>query len=76
MGLINKKSPVVRVLESVADSLEVPSGVKKATPKPGKRAGTALKAGAITAGGAAGLTAASAAISSLRRRKEGARNDS
>ena len=36
----------------------------------------AVKAGMIAAGGLAGLTAASAGISSLRRRTEGASGDS
>jgi hypothetical protein len=35
-----------------------------------------VKVGAITAGGLAGLTAGSAGISSLRRRAEGAEDDS
>lgn len=75
MGLLNRKGPLQRVVESVADTLEqLPSGAKRAVP--GRGGGKALKAGAITAGGLAGLTAVSAGISSLRRRKEGAGNDS
>ena len=62
-----------RALEWAVDMLEeVPNGAKRAAPDKGK----ALKAGAIAAGGLAGLTAASAGISSLRRRMEGAESDS
>jgi len=81
MRLFNRKSRLQRVLESLNDSLDalgtsaagsVGSGkaLKNAVPKDKAR-----KAGLI-AGGLAGLTAGSAGISSLRRRLEGARDDS
>jgi hypothetical protein len=55
----NRKSPAERLIEKVADSLDVPGGIKS----PGKPA----KAGLIAGAGLAALTAASAGISSLRR---------
>jgi hypothetical protein len=82
MKLFNRKSKFERLLETVNDSLETVTGLagaggvgsgkalKDALPKDKAR-----KAGLI-AGGVAGLTAGSAGISSLRRRLEGARNDS
>jgi hypothetical protein len=65
--LFRRKSTPQRVLETVNDSLDVPSGIKS---------GKTMKAGLIAAGSVAGLTAASAGISSLRRRGEGASDDS
>ena len=62
-----------RLLDSVGDSIDVPSGITKL---PGGGAGKALKAGLIAAGGLVGLTAGSAGISSLRRQREGATDDS
>jgi hypothetical protein len=82
MRLFNRKSQLQRLLENVNDSFDALSGIKIDTPSgPGKVLRAALpkdkarKAGWI-AGGLAGLTAGSAGISSLRRRKEGARDDS
>ena len=84
MRLFNRKSQLQRLLENVNDSLDALSAIKIDTPggtSPGKALKAALprdtarKAGWI-AGGLAGLTAGSAGISSLRRRKEGARDDS
>ena len=82
MRLFNRKSKFERLLETVNDSLEAVTGVAAAG---GAGSGRALKdalpkdkarkAGLI-AGGVAGLTAGSAGISSLRRRLEGARDDS
>jgi hypothetical protein len=84
MRLFNRKSQLQRLLENLNDSLDALSGIKFDTPG-GGRAGKALK-GALPndkarkagwiAGGLAGLTAGSAGISSLRRRQEGARDDS
>jgi hypothetical protein len=73
MGILNRKSQLQRVLDSVGDSLDVPSGVKKL---PSGGSGKAVKGGLIAAGGLAALTAASAGISSLRRQREGAGDDS
>jgi hypothetical protein len=74
MRLFNRKGTLQRFLDTVNDSLDVPSGVKSSLADVGS--GKALKAGLIAAGGLAGLTAGSAGISSLRRRREGARDDS
>ena len=61
-----RKNSLEHVLDQLGGSLDVPSvGSNKAT-----------KTGLIAAGSIAGLTAASAGISSLRRRKEGTRNGS
>ena len=72
MRLFNRKSQLQRLADTVMDGLDGPSGLKPSMPSPGK----GVKAGLIAAGGLAGLTAASAGISSLRRRKEGASDDS
>jgi hypothetical protein len=82
MGLFNRKSKFERLLDTVGDSLDSLTGLAAAG---GVGSGKALKdavpkdkarrAGLI-AGGLAGLTAGSAGISSLRRRLEGARDDS
>jgi hypothetical protein len=67
MRFFNRKSGREQLLETVSDSLqEMSSGLTK---------GRLAKAGLI-AGGLAGLTAGSAGVSSLRRRKEGAREGS
>jgi hypothetical protein len=74
MRLFNRKSPLQRLLETVNDSLDAStSGIKSRLPS-GDSAKT-LTAGLIAAGSLAGLTAASAGISSLRRRSEGARDE-
>jgi hypothetical protein len=64
MGLFNRKSELERLAETVNKSLDALSG--------GSKKRKVLKNGLI-AGGLAGLTAGSAAVSSLRRRKEMAR---
>ena len=73
MRILNRKSSLERLLDSAADALDVPSGIKKL---PAGGSGKALRATLIAAGGLAGLTAGSAGISSLRRHREGATNDS
>ncbi|MGZ6639964.1 MAG: hypothetical protein ACXVII_45055 [Solirubrobacteraceae bacterium] len=84
MRLLNRKSQLQRLLENLNDSLDALSAIKFDPPSgggPSKALKAALpkdkarKAGWI-AGGLAGLTAGSAGISSLRRRQEGARDDS
>ena len=83
MRLINRKSQFQRFLDKVDDSLDVPTGIKSGLQGIGSTnplkgvlpRGKGLKAG-IVAGATVGLTAGSAAISSLRRRNEGARGDS
>jgi hypothetical protein len=74
MRILNRKTPLQRFLDSVNDTLDVPDGFR--FDLPGGGPGKALKAGLIAAGGLAGLTAGSAGISSLRRHKEGERDDS
>jgi hypothetical protein len=84
MKLFKRKSRVQRLGDNVRDRLDPtganfsPSGMgsagkalKGALPNEDK----AVKAG-LVAGGLAALTAASAGISALRRRQEGARDDS
>jgi hypothetical protein len=82
MRLFNRKSKMERLLETVNDSLETVAGLAAAS---GVGSGRTLKdalpkdkarTAGLIAGGVAGLTAGSAGISSLRRRLEGARNDS
>ncbi|MFZ0090483.1 MAG: hypothetical protein WAL63_13300 [Solirubrobacteraceae bacterium] len=71
--LPKRKSQSQRLVESVTDNLAVPKAVRDSLPHAitdGVR-----KAGLI-AGALAGLTAGSASISVLRRRNEGARDDS
>jgi hypothetical protein len=70
-----RKSTLQRFVDSVSDQLG--GAASHVTPdllsmKPGK----AIKTGMITAGSVLGLTAGSAAISSLRHRKEQERGDS
>ena len=73
MRLLNGKSRPQRLLKTINKSLRVPSGIKSGLPDVGS--GKAMKAGLITAGGLAGLTAGSAGISSLRRHREATRDD-
>lgn len=68
-----RKSQTQRILESVTDSLVVPNAVKHNVPR--VAVDSARKAGLI-AGTLAGLTAGSASVSALRRRNEGARDNS
>jgi hypothetical protein len=65
MRLFNRKSELERLAETVTDSLDALSG--------GSKKGKIMKTGLI-AGGVAALTAGSAVISSLRRRREPARD--
>jgi hypothetical protein len=71
---LKRKSPLQRVLGTVGDSLDAIGDAKPKLPQVGSE--KARKAGVIAAGSLAGLTAGSAAISSLRRRIDGAHNDS
>lgn len=84
MRLFNRKSQLQRLLETVNDTFDTSRGAKLGLPggmgstkalKDALPNDKAMKAGLI-AGGLAGLTAGSAGISSLRRRREGARDDS
>jgi len=74
MRPFNRKTKLQGLLDTVDDSLDLPSGIKSKLPDVGS--GKTLKAALIAAGGLAGLTAASAGISSLRRHREGTRDDS
>jgi hypothetical protein len=92
MKVFKRKSPIQRLGDNLKDSLDpsgtnsslgsVGKALKGALPNKGKNLKAALpekdkalKAG-LAAGGLTALTAASAGISSLRRRQEGARDDS
>ena len=66
MRFLKRQSSVQQLLDAVTDSLELPQEVKSKLPGSGK----AVKASLLTAAGLAGLTAASAGISSLRHRSE------
>lgn len=68
-----RRSHQQRLLDKLFGSLGVPSRIKSSLPSLGLE--NARKAGLI-AGALTGLTAGSAGISSLRRRNEGARDDS
>jgi hypothetical protein len=74
MRLFHRKSELQRFLETISSSLDVPDGIRLGLPD--GDSGKAARAGLIAAGGLAGLTAASAGISSLRRQREGASDDS
>jgi len=85
MKILKRKSAVERLGDSIKEALDPSSGpslgrsgmgsagkaVKDALPPKDKAMKAGLAAGAVTA-----LTAASAGISSLRRRQEGAKDDS
>jgi hypothetical protein len=69
MRPFHKKSRLQRLTRPVSDSLDLPLGVMSSLPtKVSPKAG---KSGLIAAGGLVGLTAGSAAVSSLRRRSKG-----
>jgi hypothetical protein len=86
MRLPHTKSRLERLVDAVTDSLDGGSSpMKLGMPGgagPGKALKEALPSGdkawkaGLVAGGLAGLTAGSAGISSLRRRREGARDAS
>jgi hypothetical protein len=85
MKMFKRKNPIQRVADSIKDALDPSSGptlgrsgmgsvgktLKDARPANDKAMKAGVAAAALTA-----LTAASAGISSLRRRQEGARDDS
>ena len=83
MRFLNRKSKPQRLLENVNDSLDARRDQGRSAGRRRPRQGTEGcpaqgqgPKGRLVAGGLAGLTAGSAGISSLRRRKEGARDDS
>jgi len=67
--LFHRKSSLDRLLESIDDSLGAAGGLTSSLPR--RIGADKAKAGLIAAGGLATLTAASAGISSLRRRIDG-----
>jgi hypothetical protein len=85
MKMFKRKNPIQRVGDSIKDALDPSSGptlgrsgmgsvgktLKDARPANDKAMKAGVAAAALTA-----LTAASAGISSLRRRQEGAKDDS
>jgi hypothetical protein len=71
---LRRKKPMERLLDSVGDVLDVVTDAAPGVPElgsPGTR-----RTGLVVAGTAVGLTAASAGISSLRRRVAGSRDAS
>jgi hypothetical protein len=69
-----RKSTLHRFVDTVSDQLDAASGVTPGLPARNKP--KAVKTGLIAAGSVAGLTAGSAAISSLRHRIDRERDDS
>ena len=69
-----RKSTLERFLDTVGEQLEAASGVKPDLPEVSSR--KAVKTGLIAAGSFAGLTAGSAALSSLRHRIDRGHDDS
>jgi len=70
----SRKSTLQRVLDTLGDQLDVTGVVKPDLPDVSSR--KTVKTGLIAAGSVAGLTAASAGISSLRNRIDRGRDDS
>jgi hypothetical protein len=66
----NRKSPLQRFLDSLDDSLGAAGDLTSSLPS-GVRSSKAAKVGLVAASGVAGLTAASAGISTVRRHLEG-----
>ena len=64
----NRKSPLERLLDALDNSLDAAGDVTSSLPSTVRE--HRAKAGLIAAGSVAGLTAASAGVSSLRRRSE------
>lgn len=69
----HRKSRVQRLLDRLSDPFDMPRAITSNLPSLGSD--NARRAGLIAAA-VTGLTAGSAGISSLRRRNEGARDDS
>jgi hypothetical protein len=70
----SRKSTLQRFLDTVGDQLDAATDIKPDLSA--VRSGKAVKTGLIAAGSFAGLTAGSAAISSLRDRIDRGRDDS
>jgi hypothetical protein len=71
---LKRKSAPQRLVESVEDAISKPMGRKVKLPDP--PSGKAARVGLLAVGGAMGLTAGSAGISSLRRRAEASKDGS
>ena len=69
----SRKSTLQRVLDTIGDQFEAAGAVKPDLPDVSSH--KTVRTGLIAAGSVAGLTAASAGISSLRRRLEGPQGD-
>ncbi len=83
MKLPSRKSKLQSLLDTVTDSVDGVTGIRIALPSPGSGnplkgsvSGDMVRKVGLIAGGLVGLTAGSASISSLRRRTEGASDDS
>lgn len=74
MRFFKRKSRRKRLFETIGHSIAAPIANK--VHLPGRPPDRTVKVGLIAAGGLTGLTAGSAGISSLRRRVEGAEDDS
>jgi hypothetical protein len=72
--LFRRKNTLQRFVDTVSDQLDAASGVKPDLREVSSR--KPVKTGLIAAGSVAGLTAGSAAISSLRHRSDRGRDDS
>ena len=70
----NRKSPLERLFGALDDSLDAVGDLSSSVPR--RLGADKAKAGLIAAGGLASLTAASAGISSVRRRLEGPQDGS
>ena len=66
---IKRKSPLERVFDSLDDSLSAAGDLTSSLPSSVRS--NKAKVGLVAAGSVAGLTAASAGLTSLRRRLEG-----
>lgn len=73
MRLLNRKSRLRRLVGSIGDSRDLPRGIKSSLPA--VDSSKATRYGLLAAGGLAGLTAGSAAVSSARRRTKGSRDN-
>jgi hypothetical protein len=71
---LKRKSRRQRLVETIGDVIATP--IAKKIHLPGRPPDKAVRVGLIAAGGLTGLTAGSAGISSLRRRAQGAGDDS
>jgi len=71
---LDRKSAPQRLVESVEDAISKPIGHKVKLPDP--PSGKAMRTGLLALGGAMGITAGSAGVSSLRRRAEASKDGS